>query len=134
MHQFIYLYIAFLIGVQFLPERKATERLQDVEAIETAVREGSSKDLSRFFSHSISLHLNNIQGDYSKNQAQLILRDFFKNTPPQAFNIVQQGKSTDKIWYAIGEYRNNTDFFKVLIKGTQDKKTLLIYSLEFKRE
>lgn len=134
MHQLIFIFLLFLIGVQLLPSHPTARKFQDVEAIETAIREGSSRDLGRFFSHSISLHLNNIQGDYSKNQAQLILRDFFKNSPPQAFNIVQQGKSTDKIWYTIGEYRSDVEFFKVLIKGTQDKKTLLIYSLEFKRE
>ena len=132
MHQFIH--IAYFIGLLSLAWHITPGRAQDLEAIATSIREGSSKDLGRFFDQSVSLHLNNTQGDYSNNQAQLIMRDFFKNSPPHEFKIVKQGKSTDKIWYLIGEYRTGATLFKVLIKGTQEKEILSIYSIEFKRE
>lgn len=132
MHQWV-IHIVFLIFLSFtwnIPSGSA----QDIDAIAESIRAGSSKDLGRYFNRSITMHINNTQGDYSNNQAQLIIRDFFKNSPPQGFKIVKQGKSTDKIWYLIGEYRSEATLYKVLIKGTQEKEVPSIYNIEFKRE
>ena len=49
-----------------------------IDPIVSAIQGGSSSDLARYFFPTISLNINGQQGEYSKNQAEIVLKDFFK--------------------------------------------------------
>ena len=78
--------------------------------------------------------MNNGTGDYSQNQAELILRDFFRKFPPKDFEVIHKGESKENLWYLIGNYESEEADFKVLVKGKQNNGHLKIYSMDFKKE
>lgn len=107
------------------------ESLDSIDTVISAIDNGSSSDLSKYFDSSISLNVNGLQGDYSKNQAELVLKDFFKKNPSMGFTLVFRSESNPSISSYIGDYQTGQGMFKVFIKVSQQASDFKIYSLEF---
>jgi hypothetical protein len=104
---------------------------RNIEPIISAIESGSSGDLARFFESSISMNVNGQQGEYSKNQAEIVLKDFFKKHPSRGFSLVFQNENPGSLSTYIGEYSSNPGKFQVFIKVSQNGKSIRIYSLDF---
>ncbi len=102
-----------------------------IDPVVSAIGSGSSSELARFFDSSISMNVNGQQGEYSKNQAEIVLRDFFKKNPSQGFSLVFQNENPGSLSTYIGEYASNQGMFKVFIKVSQNGSGFRIYSLDF---
>ncbi|MEP0712625.1 DUF4783 domain-containing protein [Algoriphagus sp.] len=108
--------------------------IADADSIDTvisAIDNGSSADLAKYFDSSISLNVNGQQGDYSKNQAELVLKDFFKKNPSMGFTLVFRSENNPSLSSYIGDYQSAQGLFKVFIKVSQHGADFKIYSLEF---
>ena len=126
--------ISVLLGLMSLSFILTPSFAQSTEEIVRIVKEGSSKELSQYLHHTVTLNINNATGDYSKKQAEVILRNFFRKSPSQDFTIVHEGESAENIRYLIGNYTCNDGKFKVLIKGREENGIISIYSLEFTKQ
>jgi hypothetical protein len=102
-----------------------------IDPVVDAIRAGSSSDLAEYFESSISLNIDGQQGDYSKSQAEIVLKDFFKKNPPLGFSIVFKSETNSSLSSYIGEYKSAQNQFRVLIKISQQGGNSRIYSLEF---
>jgi len=102
-----------------------------IDPIVAAIQSGSGSELAKFFAPSISLNINGKQGDYSKTQAEIVLKDFFKKNPPLEFSLVFKNENQNGISTYIGEYTSSQGSFKVFIKITQTEDLFRIYSLDF---
>jgi hypothetical protein len=91
---------------------------------------GSSKEIARYFDQTVLLNINGENGDYSKNQAEYILKDFFLKYPPLDFNVLHQAGSPGPTVFYVGSYKAKTEQFRVLIKGYSKTETLKIYSID----
>ncbi|WP_235062821.1 DUF4783 domain-containing protein [Indibacter alkaliphilus] len=103
---------------------------ESIDDIVSTFKYGSSRDLARFFDNGIDINISGIQGDYSKNQAEQVMRDFFKKFPPSDFTIVHKGNGTDLIINYIGNYKSDNSEFRVFIKGKKNDENIRIYSLD----
>ncbi|QDH81496.1 DUF4783 domain-containing protein [Echinicola soli] len=106
----------------------------DSKEIAISIKAGSSKDLAAFFDRNVELSINGNEGDYSKNQAELVMRDFFKKFTPSDFDIVHRGTSGNQIEYFIGTYDSTGTKFRILIKCKKDSDGCSIYSLDITKE
>lgn len=104
---------------------------ESIDPIISAIESGSSSDVARFFDSSISMNINGQQGEYSKNQGEIVLRDFFKKNPSQSFSLIFQNENPSGLSTYIGEYLSNSGMFKVFIKVSQNGSGFRIYSLDF---
>lgn len=104
---------------------------ESIDPIVSAIGSGSSSELARFFDSSISMNVNGHQGDYSKNQAEIVLRDFFKKNPSLGFSLIFQNENPGSLSTYIGEYASSQGSFKVFIKVSQNESGFRIYSLDF---
>lgn len=102
-----------------------------IDSVISAIDSNSSSDLAKFFETSIMLNINGQQGSYSKNQAEIVIRDFFKKNPSSGFSIVYSSETNPSLSSFIGEYLSGGGTFKVFIKVSQQDANLKIYSLEF---
>jgi len=96
----------------------------------THFKTGSSKEIARYFDQSVLLNINGTNGDYSKNQAEYILRDFFFKYPPVDFNVLHQAGSPGPTVFYVGSYKAKSEQFRVLIKGYSKTDALRIYSID----
>lgn len=104
--------------------------LFNLNDVSTYFKTGSSKELAKYFDQAINLNINGDQGDYSKNQAEYILKDFFIKYPPADFKILHQGGSPGPTMFFVGSYITDSDQFRILIKGISKANYMRIYSLE----
>jgi hypothetical protein len=102
-----------------------------IDPVVSAIQGGSSSDLARYFFPTISLNINGQQGEYSKNQAEIVLKDFFKKNPPHDFSLVFKNENQSSVSTYIGEYSSGQGNFKVFIKVSQAENSFRIYGLDF---
>ncbi|MEX2512022.1 MAG: DUF4783 domain-containing protein [Cyclobacteriaceae bacterium] len=112
-----------------------SQEIKDDYGIAVALEEGSSKAISSYFDEMVEISLGKDKRDFSKNQAEVVLGDFFDNYQAKSFELRDQRQSNENFMYLTGIYQSNNDVFKVLIKGKkfQDEQ-FVIYSMDFLKE
>jgi hypothetical protein len=105
-----------------------------VDQVKDAIKAGSSKELSRFLNQTIDVTIDGKLQNYSKAQAEFVLRDFFKAHPPSDFNIIHQGSSKGGQPFAIGEYISGPDKYRVWMKIKTVNKDQLIQEISFVKQ
>jgi hypothetical protein len=106
-----------------------------IAQIQKAIKNADATGLAAFFHSTVDLEVADTDGNYSKNQAEMILRDFFQNNPVKSFTMRHQGSSDDGSKYLIGTYKtmNDQEFrVYVLIKGTASE--MMIHQLQFEKD
>ncbi len=117
-----------------LAEFQPPKVLTSIEDVAGLFRSGSSKDLARFFDSGIDININGNHGDYSRNQAELVMRDFFKKYPPEDFQLVHRGNNSEPLVYYIGNYKSETCLFRIFIKGKKQDELIKIFSMDIVKE
>ena len=103
-------------------------------ALAVVLEEGSSHKLINYLDDRVEISFNNDKRDFSKSQAQIVLREFFKNNPARGFQLQQEGKSSASLSYLIGTYQSAEGDYRLLIRGKRrGEKPFLIYSMDFIR-
>ncbi|MCK5839982.1 MAG: DUF4783 domain-containing protein [Bacteroidales bacterium] len=101
------------------------------EEITAAIRAADDEKLAIYFNNTVDISLPNNEGTYSKNQAQLIIKDFFSKTPPDSFEIDHEGSSNNGSLYLIGSYKSTNKTYRVYILIKKISGKYLIQQLQF---
>lgn len=104
------------------------------QGVISALKAGDASALSQFFNPTLELVMPAAQDDiYSKQQAELIVRDFFTKYVPTNFVVLHQGGPAESP-YAIGTLSAKNGSFRVtvLIKLRENKP--FIHQLRFEQE
>ena len=72
-----------------------------MENILNAIKQSDAPSLSRYFDNSVDITLFNKSNNYSRSQAQMVLRDFFAANPVRGFEVLQTGENAGN-HYCIG--------------------------------
>lgn len=105
-----------------------------IDQVKEAVKAGSAKELAKYFSQTIDVTIEDKVENYSKAQAEFVLRDFFKAHPPNEFNIIHQGSSKGGQPFAIGQYKSGANTYRVWMKIKIVSKEQLIQEISFVKE
>ncbi len=77
-----------------------------------AIEQGDAKTISAYFDDKVELGILDIKNFYSKSQAEIILRDFFKENPPSSFAIQHKG-GKDNNQFFIGIYKSGENSYRI---------------------
>ncbi len=124
----LFLFLLFFLNFNFFSPPLALP-----EGISSALKTGNSKALSGYFNNNIELVILGNQDVYSKAQAELIVKDFFRKYPPKEFSILNEGgRNTSR--YAIGNLYTKRGTFRVylLLKIVRNKH--YIHQLRIEKE
>jgi hypothetical protein len=105
-----------------------------IDNVKTAMRSGSSKELSQYFGSIVELNFDGEKSSYSKSQAEFVLKDFFKKNPPLDFEYIHQGSSKQGFRYVIGKYTIEGSSFRVYILFKKNENTYYVDTIDFTRE
>ena len=107
---------------------------ETVKDIGTAIKAGSARELIKFCNNTVEIKIKGESSNYSKAQAEVILRNFFTNNPPKNFAYIHQGASPEGLKYTIGRYTSEQGAYRVVmfIKKIEDK--YVIDTLNFSQE
>ncbi len=105
-----------------------------INDVKETIRAGSAKELARFLNQSVDIELNGKKETYSKAQAEIILRDFFKTNVPVDFSIIHKGQSKSGQPFAIGQYKTSDSNYRVFMKIKAIEEQQLIHEISFSKE
>lgn len=109
--------------------------LADVfDNIAQAFRAGDAKAIAKYFDNNIELRIADKGSVYSRNQAELVLKEFLNNNAPKAFNVVHRGSSAKGALYAIGTMETSKGNYRtyILVKEVGGKQ--YIEELQFEKQ
>ncbi|MBJ6117691.1 DUF4783 domain-containing protein [Pontibacter sp. BT310] len=111
-----------LVGIVFMSGGQAVAQGGVMDGVKSAMKVGSSKDLSRNFSSVVELTLNGKEAtSYSNTQAEFVMKNFFSKNAPVDFTYSHQGSSDKGQQYAIGTYTSKAGSYTVLVRMKDSK-------------
>lgn len=105
-----------------------------IRNIATALKSGSAKELIGLCNNTVEIKIDGESSNYSKSQAEVILRDFFTKNPPQSFAYIHQGSSPEGLKYNIGKYTHADGSYRVVMFIKKIGNNYLIDTLNFSKE
>lgn len=108
---------------------------QDVIAqVTETIKAGSAKELTKFLNPTVDVTIEGKVENYSKAQAEFVIRDFFKAHPPSEFTIIHQGQSKGGQPFAIGQYKSQNDTYRVWMKLKSSDNQQFIQEISFVKQ
>jgi len=129
----INLFLIVLLSTLSLSTSFAQDKSLFVD-VRSALKAGSSKELSQHFHDNIELNIDGESGNYSNVHAEIYLKEFFKKHEPISFEYAHQGGSPEGLNYAIGNYVYSEGTYVVLIRAKKFKGKQKIYIIDFTKE
>lgn len=108
---------------------------QIAKEVSEAIAKGNARDVARHFGNNVDLNIPGHEGTFSRNQAELILRNFFSRNAPERFTQGHQGSSRDGSLFVIGNLitsQGQTFRTFFLIKKVGDQ--MVLHQLQFEQQ
>ena len=105
-----------------------------VKDIATALKTGSAKELIGLCNQTVEIKIDGESSNYSKSQAEVVLKDFFTKNPAKNFVYIHQGSSPEGLNYNIGKYSHTTGSYRVVMFIKKIGNNYLIDTLNFSKE
>jgi len=103
--------LILILGL-FLIEN-AFSQASEKESIASAIQKGNARDVGAFFAKSVDLTLDELEDVYSKDQAIVILENFFSENPPTSFSLKHEGKSKLEDHFYIGDLTTQGENYRL---------------------
>ncbi len=132
VYRYCFLIFTFIFSVSFSVESNAQSEV--INNVRSALKTGSSRELVKSFNKMVELNFEGEKSNYSKSQAELVLKEFFKKYPPTNFQYIHQGASKQGLTYVIGKYTFESGSFRVWILIKKFQSGYLVDSIDFSRE
>ena len=126
--------VRFVIMIAFMMSSFAFPQLDVLDNVASAIRNGNSKEVAKYFDNNVEITILERESSYSKTQGEMILRDFFSKNQVQGFDLKHRGTSGEGSSYGIGTLKTPAQSFRVYYfvkqKGTQQ----LIQEMRFEKQ
>lgn len=100
-----------------------------------ALKAQNAKELTRYFNANIELTINDNEGVYSKQQAEIMLKSFLAQNPPKTITISHRGASGQGAKYAIAIYETTQGKFRVYVfMKDNGSGTSLVHEMRIEKE
>ena len=96
---------------------QAQDKTDPLDLVIKAIREADANSLAGYFNMTIELKLPDNENTYSASQGEMIMKDFFKKSPPDSCTIIQKGNTDNKSMFAICNYLSGNLQFQVFLYG-----------------
>jgi hypothetical protein len=105
-----------------------------IEKLKNSLKSGNSKELVSGFHDMVEVTLPDQDGsNYSKTQAEFVLRDFMKKYPPVDFKYVHKVLDREDFKFVIGEYLYNGGKYRVTMVIKPAKGVYSVDSIVFEK-
>jgi len=96
-----------------------------IDEVVNALKNGDSAQIARFFDNTVEITMPDRSNTYSKNQAEIVLKDFFSTNGVKGFEIIHKGENAGS-QYCIGTLVTKNGAFRttVFMKQKNDKQLL----------
>jgi hypothetical protein len=109
---------------------------KEISEAEAYIRKGDSQNLSKYFGNTVELNFDGKKQNYSRNQAEFVMKDFFSKNPPRpdGFESYHRGQPNTNLSFSIVKYDSKNGAFRVFMKLKNQQGKYFIDALDFIRE
>jgi pyridoxal/pyridoxine/pyridoxamine kinase len=104
------------------------------DEVVTAIKSANAGEVAKYFNPNVELTILTSEGVYSKQQAEIIVKNFFSSNPPKSVVIQHKGSSAQGSKYAIANYESAQGKYRVYIFMKESAGKMLIHELRFEKE
>ena len=123
-------YLVIFLGTMF-----ASFGQSNVQAkVKTALKAGNSRVMELYMSPSLEVKTDKAEATMNRNQATVVLKDFFRAYPPKNFEYNHLGESPGGSIYGIGTYESYKGVFRVYLKFSKIRGEYRLDTVEFTEE
>lgn len=108
-------YVATFFTLLSLMSIVQYSQAQSFDGIINAFKSSNASAVAAHFESSVELTISQNGNSYSKNQAEIILRNFFSNHPAKSFNVVHQGNSPEGSRYFIANLVTSSTTYRTYV-------------------
>ncbi len=107
-------------------------RTDVIDDIASAIRSGNPKSISKYFIERIDMKMIDKEDVFSKQQAEMILKDFFDKHVIKSYTVAHKSEAKNGSQYVIGTLDTSNGKFRTyfLIKTTGDKTLVQQFRIE----
>mgnify|MGYP000859370398 FL=1 len=105
----------------------------NLDAVLNSLKRGNSAGIARYFDSRVDITLPNKADNYSKNQGELVLREFFSNNPVKNFELKHKGEIKGA-QFCIGSLQTANGNFRTKIYMRRKGDADLIQEIAFENE
>ncbi|MCK6617362.1 MAG: DUF4783 domain-containing protein [Cyclobacteriaceae bacterium] len=126
--------LSILIIMMVIGSTSVAQPADVIAQITETIKAGSAKELTKFLNPTVDVTIEGKVENYSKAQAEFVLRDFFKAHPPSEFSIIHQGQSKGGQPFAIGQYKSQSEIYRVWMKLKTTDNQQVIQEISFVKQ
>lgn len=115
-------------------ESSIAQQAEVIDQVKETIKAGSATELGKYLNQTVDVMIGDKMQNYSKAQAEFVLRDFFKAHPPSRFEIVHSGASKSGQPYAIGLYHSGSETYQIFFKAKAVKNLQLVHEIHITKE
>jgi Na+-transporting NADH:ubiquinone oxidoreductase subunit NqrC len=105
-----------------------------IQKLKLSLKSGNSKELASSFQDMVEVTLPDAESNnYSKTQAEFVLRDFMKKYPPVDFKYIHKVLDPEDYKFVIGEYLYNGGKYRVTMVIKPSKGAYFVDSIVFEK-
>ncbi len=102
-----------------------------INQVKETIKAGSAKELAKYLNQTVDVTIEGSVESYSKAQAEVVLREFFKQHPPSEVSIIHQGSSKGGQPFAILQYKSGADTYRLFMKIKTVNNNQLLDDIRF---
>lgn len=105
-----------------------------VDDVRNALNEGAVSEVAKYFDKVVDITINSQQSTYSKSQAEVVLKNFFKKNRTKSFSIKHKGNAaSDNSIFVIGELNTATSPYKTYLFFKQKDKVYFLQEIRLEQ-
>lgn len=104
-----------------------------IEQVLVALRTGNASELSKYFDTRVDISLPNKSDNYSRNQAEMILKDFFASNEVKNFVVKHKGENNGS-QFCIGSLQTRNGNFRTKLYMKQKGGQQVVQEIAFQAE
>ena len=101
-----------------------------IDEVVTALKNGDAVQIARFFDNTVEITMPDKSNNYSKNQAEVVLKDFFNTNGIKSFQVIHKGENAGS-QYCIGTLVTKNGSFRTTVFRKQKGDKQLLQEIRF---
>jgi hypothetical protein len=107
--------------------------LYSIEEVLSALKAGNATQLSKYFDTRVDITLPNKSDNFSRNQAEMILKDFFSSNGVKNFQVKHKGQMNGS-QFCIGSLQTRNGNFRTKLYMKQKGDQQVVQEIAFQSE
>lgn len=96
----------------------------------SGIKSGNAAQVAKYFDNTVEISLPGNSNSYSKSQAEVVLRDFFKNNSVKSFTVIHSGENRGSE-FCIGNLVTSSATYRTTIQMKQKGDQQVLQELKF---